>query len=78
MLGADAWVVQPGRDRVRLPDLPVLVLEEQRLEAVQYPDLAVRGTGTALDGAGSTNSGATTVMWTPNSSTNNEWTISGV
>jgi hypothetical protein len=48
MLGADAGVVQPGRDRVRLLDLPVLVLEEQRLEAVQYADLAVRGAGTAF------------------------------
>jgi alpha-L-fucosidase len=37
-----------------------------------------RGTGTALDGAGSTTAGSTTVMWTPNSSTNNEYTITGV
>ena len=37
-----------------------------------------RGTGTALDGSGSTTVGSTTVLWTPNSSTNNEWTITGV
>jgi len=48
VLGADAGVVQPGRDRVRFLDLPVFVLEEQRLEAMQYADLAVRGTGTAF------------------------------
>ncbi|MFI0776388.1 hypothetical protein [Streptomyces sp. NPDC021212] len=33
--------------------------------------------GTALDGSGSTTVGSTTVMWTPNSRTNNEWTITG-
>ncbi|WP_221519671.1 RICIN domain-containing protein [Nonomuraea jabiensis] len=36
-----------------------------------------RGTGTALDGMGS-NAGSTVVMWTPNNSTNNQWTITGV
>jgi alpha-L-fucosidase len=34
-----------------------------------------RGTGTALDGDGATASGATAVLWAPNSSTNNEWTV---
>ncbi|MEU5927311.1 RICIN domain-containing protein [Streptomyces antimycoticus] len=37
-----------------------------------------RGTGTALDGGGSATAGSTTVLWTPNSSTNNAWTITGV
>ena len=37
-----------------------------------------RGTGTALDGAGNTTAGSTTVLWTPNSSTNNAWTITAV
>ena len=34
-----------------------------------------RGTGTALDGAGNATAGSPTVLWTPNSSTNNEYTI---
>ena len=34
-----------------------------------------RGTGTALDGAGATTAGSSTELWTPNSSTNNEYTI---
>jgi alpha-L-fucosidase len=37
-----------------------------------------RGTGTALDGAGSTTIGSTTIMWSPNSSPNNEWSIVAV
>jgi alpha-L-fucosidase len=37
-----------------------------------------RGTGTALDGAGSTGIGSTTILWTPNSRTNNQWTITPV
>ena len=37
-----------------------------------------RGTGTALDGAGNSTVGSTTVLWTPNSSTNNQWTITSV
>ena len=37
-----------------------------------------RGSGTALDGAGNTTVGSTTILWTPNSSTNNEWTITAV
>jgi alpha-L-fucosidase len=37
-----------------------------------------RGTGTALDGAGSTSAGSTAVMWAPNTNTNNEWTLTGV
>jgi hypothetical protein len=30
--------------------------------------------GTGLDGAGSTTNGSTTVPWTPNNSTKNQWT----
>jgi hypothetical protein len=37
-----------------------------------------RGTGTALDGAGNGTVGSTTVLWTPNSSTNNQWTVAAV
>ncbi|MFC7385093.1 RICIN domain-containing protein [Sphaerisporangium rhizosphaerae] len=33
------------------------------------------GTGTALDGMGNTSAGSTIGMWTPNTSTNNLWTI---
>ena len=36
VLGPDARVVEPGADRVRLEDLAVLVLEEQRAGAVQH------------------------------------------
>src|SRR5438132_4443187 len=28
VLGADAWIIEPGRDRVRLDDLPVRVLQQ--------------------------------------------------
>ena len=35
VLGPDPGVVEPGRDRVRLGDLPVLVGEERRARAVQ-------------------------------------------
>ena len=37
-----------------------------------------RGTGTALDGSGSTTVGSTAVMWTPKSSTDNEWAVTAV
>ena len=37
MLGPDARVVEPGADRVRLEDLAVFVLQEQRAGAVQHP-----------------------------------------
>ena len=37
VLGADARVVEAGRDRVRLQDLPLLVLEHGRQRAVQHP-----------------------------------------
>jgi hypothetical protein len=37
-----------------------------------------RGTGTALDGMGNTTTGNTCCMWTPNNSTNNQWTITVV
>jgi alpha-L-fucosidase len=37
-----------------------------------------RGTGTALDSAGSTTLGSPTVMWAPNSSPNNHYTITAV
>ncbi|MEV0354104.1 glycoside hydrolase N-terminal domain-containing protein [Nonomuraea sp. NPDC050680] len=37
-----------------------------------------RGTGTALDGAGNATAGSATILWTPNSSTNNQYTISAV
>jgi alpha-L-fucosidase len=33
------------------------------------------GAGAALEGAGSTAVGATTVLWTPNPCTKNEWAI---
>ena len=36
VLGADARVVEAGADRVRLEDLAVLVLEEERPRAVQH------------------------------------------
>jgi len=34
-----------------------------------------RGTGTALDGMGNATAGSTVAMWTPNTSTNNLWTL---
>ncbi|MEU8279967.1 RICIN domain-containing protein [Microbispora bryophytorum] len=37
-----------------------------------------RGTGTSLDGMGYTTAGSAVGMWTPNSNTNNQWTITGV
>ncbi|MFD0819385.1 RICIN domain-containing protein [Micromonospora zhanjiangensis] len=37
-----------------------------------------RGTGTALDGSGSTTAGSTAVLWAPNTNTNNLWTITTV
>jgi hypothetical protein len=37
-----------------------------------------RGTNTALDGMGNGTAGSTCGMWTPNSSTNNQWTITPV
>ncbi len=37
-----------------------------------------RGTGTALDGMGNGTAGSTVAMWTPNNSTNNQWTITGM
>jgi hypothetical protein len=37
-----------------------------------------RGTGTALDSAGVNTVGAPTVMWAPNASPNNHWTITAV
>ncbi|HEV2635603.1 MAG TPA: RICIN domain-containing protein [Actinocrinis sp.] len=37
-----------------------------------------RGSGTALAGAGATTAGSTAELWAPNSSANNEWTITAV
>jgi alpha-L-fucosidase len=37
-----------------------------------------RGTGTALDGDGSTTAGSSTILWAENGSTNNEYTITAV
>jgi alpha-L-fucosidase 2 len=37
-----------------------------------------RGTGTALDGGGNATAGSATILWTPNSSMNNQYTISAV
>jgi hypothetical protein len=37
-----------------------------------------RGTGTALDGAGDRTVGDSAVLWAPNNSTNNQWTITAV
>ena len=42
MLGADAGVVEPGGNGVRLGDLAVLVLQEGRQGAVQHAETAVR------------------------------------
>ena len=38
MLGADAGVVEPGADRVRFEDLPVVVGEHHRARAVEHAD----------------------------------------
>ena len=46
MLRADAGVVEPGRDRVRLDGLAVLVLEHVGAGAVQHADVA------GVDGGG--------------------------
>ena len=40
MLGADARIVEPGGDRVRLGDLAVVVAEHVRARAVQHADAA--------------------------------------
>ena len=45
MLRPDAGIVEPGRDRVRLHDLPVLVLQEVGAGAVQHPGLAAGDRG---------------------------------
>src|SRR5471032_2956833 len=37
MLGADARVVEAGRDRMRVENLPVLVREQRRTRTVQHP-----------------------------------------
>ena len=37
-----------------------------------------RGTGTALDGMGSTTVGSTASLWTPNTNTNNQWSITAI
>ena len=42
VLGTDARVVEPRRDRVRLDDLPVGVLEQVAERAVQDPGLPLR------------------------------------
>jgi hypothetical protein len=34
-----------------------------------------RGTNTALDGMGATTAGSVCALWTPNSHTNNRWSI---
>src|SRR5260221_12206093 len=36
VLGAHAWVIQPGRDRMRLDDLAVLVLQQIGAITVQH------------------------------------------
>ena len=43
VLGAGAGVVEPGRDRVRLEDLAVLVLHDRREGAVQHAGAAADG-----------------------------------
>ena len=48
VLGADAGVVEPGRDRVGLEDLSVLVLEEPRPHPVDDPRDPVVHRGAAL------------------------------
>jgi hypothetical protein len=40
-----------------------------------YYRIVNRGTGTALDGAGNATVGSTVVLWAPNNSTNNQWTV---
>ena len=47
VLGADARVVEPGRDRVRVGDLAVLVGEHERAGAVQHRDAARAEAGRA-------------------------------
>ena len=42
VLGADAGIVEPGGDRVRVADLSGLVLQQVRLVAVQHADLPGR------------------------------------
>ena len=51
VLGADARIVEPGRDRVRVEDLAVLVGEDRRAGAVQHPRPAAaeRGRAGGLD-----------------------------
>ncbi|WP_248963882.1 hypothetical protein [Sphaerisporangium perillae] len=51
-----------------------------RPSSVPLPGCASRGgsTGTALDGAGITTAGSAVQLWTPNSSTNNQYTITAV
>src|SRR5450631_2621528 len=36
VFGADAWVVESGRDRMRLDDLPVRILQQVGAIAVQH------------------------------------------
>ena len=43
VLGTGARVVEPGRDRVRLEDLAVLVLHDRRVGAVQHAAAAADG-----------------------------------
>ena len=43
VLGTAARVIEAGRDRVRLEDLPVLVLHDRRVGAVQDAAPAARG-----------------------------------
>ena len=49
MLGSDARIIEPRRDRVALEDLTVVVLEQVRAVAVQHAGLAaVHGRGVAV------------------------------
>src|SRR5215216_3651977 len=47
VLRTNAWVVQASRDRMRLPGLPILVLEHISPHPVQHPDLP-RGNGRGM------------------------------
>src|SRR3546814_17514589 len=54
MFGADAGIIEPGRDRMRLGDLAVVVLEEIGAVAVEhagYAAVEARGVGAGRDPA---------------------------
>ena len=48
VLGTDARIVEPGRDRMRVGNLTLRVLEQVAESAVQDPGLALRDRGTVV------------------------------